>query len=303
MARSASRVSMTANWSTSNAELASTGADSGRMASGRPASRLALLPLALLLSACETSFKPDIQPLVIPTLPPQPFGAEVSQEDLQPPAQQPVAGQSGQEEPFDPEDPDDWIRRIEAQWTNINVISCQGDDTAEECMPWPAEELELLYETLGEHILAGYLDQGILMIRTESENFAGLTINWAIGDVRSSDVRISDAAWRSSPALGFFDLFDPLFETEDHLQGTIAHELTHAAVWFHPELLEWWLDAQEAAGESLEPGDWRVGYRYEWSVYEQLEDDPELYQQTAQGELFAMTIAALMYDPWWVRGE
>jgi len=103
----------------------------------------------------------------------------------------------------------------------------------------------------------------MLLIRTHSENYAGLTTHWEIGDVRSSDVRISDAAWRSSPAMGLFDLLDSLFETEEHFQGTIAHVLTHAAVWFHPELLEWWIQAQEAGGESLEPGDWRVGYRFQ----------------------------------------
>jgi hypothetical protein len=215
--------------------------------------------LALLTSACEISFTPDIQPLVIPTVPAQPFGAQTVHEGSPPDLDRPEAPEPALAEAFGPEDPEYWIRRIETEWANINVISCEGDDMADECVPWPAEELELLYETLSEHILMQFLDQGILMIRTDAEGFAGLTTN--------------------------------------------AHELTHAAVWFHPELLEWWADALEDAGESLEPGDWRVGYRYDWSVYEGLQDNPELYEQTVQGELLAMTVSALMYDPWWVRAE
>src|SRR3990172_53417 len=300
MARPASPASMVENRLTCPTELGGVSLRDRRVPKAKRALLLVLLPLALSVSSCEIAFTPDIEPLVIPTAPPQPFAREMVDGSPQsPPIQQPASG-SGQEEPFDPEDPEDWIRRIEAKWANINVIGCELGYMAEACVRWPGGELELLYGTLSDHILAGYLDQPILMIRTDSDDFAGLTINWSVDGVLSSDVRISDGAWRSSPAMGFLDLFDSLFDTDSHFQGTIAHELTHAAVWFHPELLEWWIDAQEAAGESIEPGDWRIGYRYDWSVYEQLEDNPELYELTVQGELFAMTVSALMYDPWWI---
>jgi 8-oxo-dGTP pyrophosphatase MutT (NUDIX family) len=70
-------------------------------------------------------------------------------------------------------------------------------------------------------------------------------------------------------------------------------------VWFHPELLDWWREAQEEAGIRLGEGNWMVGFLYRWSYYDEFEANPELYDDLVQGELFALTVGAVMYDPIW----
>jgi len=37
-------------------------------------------------------------------------------------------------------------------------------------------------------------------------------------------------------------------------------------------------------------------------VYSEYRDDPEPYAELIQGDMFAMAVAALMYDPWLGRG-
>ncbi|MEW6569304.1 MAG: hypothetical protein AB1449_14310 [Chloroflexota bacterium] len=125
---------------------------------------------------------------------------------------------------------------------------------------------------------------------------------WA-ADQPTSEIWIDESAWHAPPALGLLDTFDILFRRAGHFQGTLAHELTHAAVWFHPDLLERWVDAQDATGQDLEMGDWRLGFWYNWNVYEEYEDDAAIYDNLVEGELFAMTIAAIMYDPWLNQGS
>jgi hypothetical protein len=63
-----------------------------------------MLILSIMTSACEISSTPDIEPRVIPTVPP---------EGSQPAIDQPDALEPGPVGPFDPENPDDWIQLID----------------------------------------------------------------------------------------------------------------------------------------------------------------------------------------------
>jgi len=71
-------------------------------------------------------------------------------------------------------------------------------------------------------------------------------------------------------------------------------------------LREWWLDAkqafEEAYGKPLQKREWRLGFFYDWSVYDEFRENEELYQRLIENELFAMTVASIMYDPWWNQG-
>ena len=75
------------------------------------------------------------------------------------------------------------------------------------------------------------------------------------------EIHIADLAWRASPANGLLDFFDPLFPKDDYFQGTLAHELTHAAIAFHPELLDWWIEQKASAGL-----DWGNAQLEAWSA-------------------------------------
>ena len=115
------------------------------------------------------------------------------------------------------------------------MISCQGIEIVENCTQWTSQELELLYETLGDHILQEFIDGQIMFVRAERGRWAGLERSGIEDGVRTSQIWISDAEWRSPPAASLFDIFDRLVKKPAFFQGTIAHELTHSAVWFHPE--------------------------------------------------------------------
>ena len=271
-----------------------------RDASRRSLARRAITT-ALAFGIAGCAFQPHVEPLQIPTVPAQAFSGTLSPSEAatQPPAPDvPSPGEPG----FDPDDPEAWIAAIEERWPNVDVVVCDALEFVEGCVSWTAEEAGLLYDTLREHILSQYLDGHITFIRTQGEEWQGLMRpGWSDGQP-TSEIWIDSDAWRAPPAAGLLDFFDPLFRRPEYFQGIIAHELTHAAVRFHPGLLDLWIEAQEAAGVDLEPGDWRVGLLYVWSYYDEFQDDPALYEELTEGELFAMTIAALMYDPWLSQG-
>jgi len=179
-------------------------------------------------------------------------------------------------------------------------MACADGEMEVGCTEWTARELELLYETLDEYILSQYLTGTIRFIRTEGERYSGLHAGlWEGGTSQVSEIRISGRAWITPPAAGLVDIFDFPLRKSNQFQGTIAHELTHAAVWFHPELLDWWRAAQQEAGISLGERNWMIGFLYRWSYYDEFEANPELYDDLVQGELFALAVAALMYGPIW----
>ena len=159
------------------------------------------------------------------------------------------------------------------------------------CTEWTAEELELLYATLEEYIFGQYLTGKLRFIRTDGEGYSGLhTGLWEGGTSQVSEIRISDRAWISPPAAGLADIFDFPFHKSNNYQGTIAHELTHAAVWFHPELLDWWKEVQHEVGVDLGERHWMVGFLYRWSYYDETADSPEKYEDLVQGELLALAV-------------
>jgi len=264
------------------------------------AQRIVTTAVGFIIAGC--AFQPHVEPLQVPTVPPQAFSGTVGpgEPTIPPPTPDvPSPGEAG----FDPDDPLAWIAAIEERWPNVDVVVCGALEFAEGCVPWTAEEVELLYDTLRDHILSDYLDGQIRFVRDEGEEWHGLMIPGQSDGQPTSEIRIDDSAWHNPPAMGLLDTFDVLFRRAAHFQGVLAHELAHAATGFHPELLERWSNAQNATGEDLEQGDWRLGFWYNWHVYDEYEDHPELYDELIEGELFAMTIAALMYDPWLNQGS
>ena len=139
----------------------------------------------------------------------------------------------------------------------------------------------------------------MLFARSESSIYSGLMEPWSdnFGSPYSR-IYITDRAWRTPQAGALYDFFD-FFSKPEYFKGTIAHELTHAAVWFHPELIDWWLAAKEEQGVDWGKSNWRLGLFYAWKYYDKYKDNPELYRMFVEGELFAMAVSALMYDPTW----
>jgi len=259
---------------------------------------------ATLLGACEVRFTSSIEPLRLATLPPQPFGTPVAKPSAARPVEIEPSPVSPLDPAFDEADPWQWIAAIEQRWPSIDVVACADGEMERGCTEWTAEELELLYATLEEYIFGQYLTGRIVFVRMDDEPYAGLHAGlWEGGTSKVSEIRISDRAWTTPPAASLLDILDLPIRKNNQFQGTLAHELTHAAVWFQPELLDWWREAQVEAGISLGEGNWMVGLLYRWSYYDQYEGDPELYDDLVQGELFALTVGAVMYDPIWRTGH
>jgi RHS repeat-associated protein len=193
-----------------------------------------------------------------------------------------------------------WVDQIHNSWDTIFVEVCIGGGFIGGCQGWTAEEVQLLHDTLSEYTFSQYLEGDIWFYRTDSgdEGWGGLTRKFSFEDgEKYSLIGIANEAWTTPPAMGIHDLFD-IVSTSDHFQGTIAHELTHAAVWFNPWLLDSWIENSDVG-----KGDLRLGLLYDWSIYDDFQDDEELYESLIQGELFAMATSALLYDRWWVRGR
>jgi hypothetical protein len=251
----------------------------------------------------QIDYTPELTTLLLPTIPTQSFGTEVYEQPEQPSFGVDKEDVLLLQELPDNGDPLEWIEFIEEQWENVDVISCSNGEFEADCTQWTARELKLLYETLSDHILQDYFDGQIIFVRIERAQWSGLTQSGIEDGIRTSKIWISNLAWRTPPAAGFLDIFDSLFKKPAFFQGTIAHELTHSAVWFHPDLLQWWMTEKENYGLQLKKGDWRLGWLYDWSVYDEYRDNPVLYEKLIEGEFFAMAIAALMYDPIWQKGS
>jgi hypothetical protein len=259
---------------------------------------------AALLGACEVEFTPSIEPLRLATLPPQPFGTQVVGSSEVRPAEVEPSPVSPLDPAFDEDDPWQWMAAIEQRWPSVDIVACARGEMAMGCAEWTAVELGSLYGTLEDYILGQYLSGRVRFIRMDDEPYSGLHAGlWEDGTSKVSEIRISDRAWTTPPAAGLPDILDFPFRKTNQFQGTIAHELTHAAVWFHPELLDWWREAQQEAGISLGEGNWMIGFLYRWSYYDEFEANPELYDDLVQGELFALAVGAVMYDPIWGTGQ
>ncbi len=183
-----------------------------------------------------------------------------------------------------------WANEIEDVWGYVNVIVCLSGDSVEGCTGWTAEEMELLYKTLSDYPLEDYVDDGnISFIRTESKDYGGqYTPN-------TGEIRISDLAWTTPTLMGIQDIFN-LFPSSNKFQGTIAHELTHAAQYTHPELR----DKYQEEIARLSQFDrflinLSVGVLYDWSIYKEYEEQPDLYNQLKQDEYMAMIVAGAVY--------
>ncbi len=196
-----------------------------------------------------------------------------------------------------------WAKKIEEKWGFIRVDVCQeGNSVGKDCAGWTAYELELLYESLDEYILKNQIDDGnlIYFIRTHNDDYAGLHTGYerSTDGYRYSEIRISDSAWTTEPGMGMQDAFD-FGSSDNNFKSTIVHELTHAAVWFHPELM----DAYRETRKSLGAGNnflirLTTGIDYDWSTYDKYKDDQLKYALLVDGEYMAMGVAASMYDDW-----
>jgi RHS repeat-associated protein len=195
------------------------------------------------------------------------------------------------------EDCMEWVKRIEASWDFVNVIICGGGEYADGCIGWTAMEMSLLYDTLSEYMLSGMVDDGLIsFIRTNSDEYSGLHTAGSSGGIKTSEIRLSNGAWTINPLLGIQDTFD-VFSSEFNFQATIAHELTHAAEWFHPEIVNEFEDIYNNLGgfqkTVFELG---VGFNYDWSFYEQYNLTSDELNTIKMKEYLAMSIAGMMYD-------
>jgi len=258
---------------------------------------------AALGSSCQIEFTPSVEPLVLATLPPQPFGTEVPQPESIYPTPLAEPALSPLDSAFDPEDPALWILAIETRWEGVDVIACEGGEMVVGCQAWTAEELELLYGTMEDYPLLGYVDGELVFVRDRRASYAGQARSRfdQEGDLYV-EIHVSDWAWRAAPAKGLLDFFDPLFRKDDYFQASLAHELTHAALAFHPELLDWWIEQKASAGVEWGMRNWRLGLLYSWGYYDDWRDSPELHERLVEAELFSMAVASLMYDPSWAKG-
>jgi hypothetical protein len=194
----------------------------------------------------------------------------------------------------------EWVNAIEAEWDFVSVIVCSGSEMAEGCVGWTAEEMQLLYETISETILGDLIDDGgLTFVRTESEEYAGLYTPQVNDDgTKAGEIRLSDKAWMAPPMMGIQDTFD-LFPNSANFQGTIAHEFTHAAIWFHPEIRDSFKEARNNFNfiENLAMNLF-VGVWYNWGYYDEFKGQPELYEQLVSDEYLALIVSGMAYDAW-----
>jgi len=94
-----------------------------------------------------------------------------------------------------------WIQAIESRWGNVDVITWSGEFVIG-CKVWTAEELDLLYQVLEDHIFSQYLDRPFNIVRSGSDEYAGIAISRSdnLGNPYY-ELQITDRAWRTLPAL------------------------------------------------------------------------------------------------------
>jgi len=196
----------------------------------------------------------------------------------------------------------DWAKKIEKKWDFARVEMCQtGTSFKTSCKGWTAYELELLYETLDEYVLGDQIDDGtIYFMRTNTDEYNGLHqgyLNKADGS-KFSVIHITDGAWTSEPGKRFPNYFG--IKEDNNFKGVIAHELTHAAVWFHPELMDKYrdtIDTLDPISSFLATN--VIGWTYNFSYYDEYESDPVQHAFFVDGEMLAMSVASSMYDDWY----
>jgi hypothetical protein len=197
----------------------------------------------------------------------------------------------------------DWAKRIDKTWDQVHVTVCIGGDVVAGCKGWTAEEMRLLYQTLRDFLLDDLIKNGhVTLIRSNPRNdeengYGGLTTSWGND---SSEVRIYDHAWTTAPSMGIQDTFN-LFRSANNFKGTIAHELTHVAQNFNPGSLDAFVQAKDNATKNIIGQiafNLSVGVYYDWSVYDQYKDRPNIYKRLVQAEYMAMTVSGLSYDAW-----
>lgn len=267
----------------------------GGLSTHKP-NRIYFILIFFLCSSC--SFEPDIQVLEIPELSTETGFAHIPDQEI-------TASETAATDPGDgfalayPAE-SAWIDMIESAYPEVDVLDCfHEEEIRSDCVRWTENELTLLSETLGDFLWQDYLDIPIQISRDQSEEYGGIAHLYQSGDERYCTITISDQSYTITPTLSFFDQFDLGSAQDDNYQGVLAHELTHAAVWAHPELLDQWQTALDDRGITLQPGNWFVGYFYNWGYYDHYRSDSEYYQDRISEEMFAMTTAGLMYESWW----
>ena len=87
-----------------------------------------LLAAALGMAGCDVDFIPDNDPLILHTAGPTGFSDPISEADNTPPIEDSAAPLSPLDPDFDPEDLQMCIDAIEDRWTNVDVVSCMGQE-------------------------------------------------------------------------------------------------------------------------------------------------------------------------------
>jgi RHS repeat-associated protein len=186
--------------------------------------------------------------------------------------------------------------KIENKWHFIDVVVCVGDDVANGCSGWTAEEMFLLYLTISEFNFE--ISTASIKVIREGSDLIG-TIYEPNEDVMTYDIRIGNRAWKTAPKSGELDYqFYNLFSSKLHFQGTIAHELTHVAIGENPNILDEWM--KEINNRGINLPNFRIGKRYDTSDLKNRFDNPEIAQQE---EWFCIVNSSMLYEPVWNPGK
>lgn len=189
----------------------------------------------------------------------------------------------------------EWIDKIQNKYTHVSIVEAL----------WNAKELELLWLALENHpfrdsIVAGSSGYDLVLRREVRDKSAG-PYSDVFGDTKFTlddtgrlatkiTVRVYNLAWIGMPqGEGETTYWWGGWNRQDkNFLGTLAHELTHAAVAYNPGIINDWIEA--SSGHPNEPPTY--GSRYPFDE-DQAARDPTY----RPGEYLAMAVAMYVAAP------
>ena len=194
-------------------------------------------------------------------------------------------------------DIDDLINQIESIYPNVSI----------EKYRWTYEELELLFQVLNDYNdIYDLSDISFVFRRRKSIGKGNVAGDRDIGENGSMIITIYDFAWFSPPSTGEADTnFLQLFKSKNFFMGSISHEITHGVIYSNPEILDNWIEKSEGTFFDGQDNPY-FSINYDWSFYDDQLAKGKItehqYNLRVHEELLCMTVATLMYKPWWTGG-
>ena len=195
---------------------------------------------------------------------------------------------------------EDCINKIETAFPGIDIISCVGADKDRGGL---CEEVT--------NVDALLLLQNVLMNFPYGLGSFRLGFSGKIGDMSFTDttgpipiVWISGTAGYSGTTGGTgYDYFRDLgFGRDNNFMGAMAHELTHVAVYYDPQLLINWQEIYDEL--DIKKSDPRLGEGYPLTYGDENENHCNSgvyasFESCHLEETFAMAVASKIYAGWW----